>query len=374
RGDALDGGAGEGGRLRHAAPAGCGGPGGTAVPEDSGRNSRVRHRRAGSCPRARGGAAQAVRVPARLSDDARARRSRWSGRAPRGRNGARGAGADRGIRVGRCDRSSGERTVRDARGSRAYARILGPPVRREESAMTAPYRIDVHHHILPGEYVSALAKIGITGGGGIPFPNWSIDGGIGLMDRHGIQAAVTSVSSPGVHFGDAAAARDLARRCNEISARLVTDHPTRFGGFATLPLPDVKGALRELEYALDTLGLDGVVLLASQHDGRVLGDSAFDELFAELERRHPPVFGHPTIPKSSETIPIDIPGFAAEFTFDTSRAILNLVWTGTAERCRNVRLIFSHAGGTAPFLAWRWSLLDHLPGTRERAPRGVVHY
>ncbi len=65
---------------------------------------------------------------------------------------------------------------------------------------------------------------------------------------------------------------------------------------------------------------------------------------------------------------------AAEFTFDTSRAILNPIWSGTAERCPDVRLIFSHAGGTAPFLAWRWSLLDFLPGTLERAPRGVVHY
>jgi predicted TIM-barrel fold metal-dependent hydrolase len=194
------------------------------------------------------------------------------------------------------------------------------------------------------------------------------------MDRHGIEVAVTSISSPGVHFGDAAAARELARRCNEISARMVSDHPTRFGGFATLPLPEVGGALREVEHALDTLGLDGVVLLASKHDGRELGDPAFDELFAELDRRHAVVFVHPTIPKSSETIPIDVPGFAAEFTFDTSRAILNLIWSGTAERCQNMRLIFSHAGGTAPFLAWRWSLLDFLPGTLERAPRGVMHY
>jgi predicted TIM-barrel fold metal-dependent hydrolase len=235
-------------------------------------------------------------------------------------------------------------------------------------------RIDVHHHLLPAEYVSALARLGVTGGGGIPFPRWSVDESLELMDRHEIEAAVTSISSPGVHFGDPAAARDLARRCNEVSARLVQDHPARFGGFATLPLPDVDDALRELEHALDALGLDGVVLLASQHDGRVLGDPAFDALFAELDRRRAVVFVHPTMPRSSETIPIDVPGFAAEFTFDTSRAILNLVWSGTAERFPNVQFVFSHAGGTAPFLAWRWSLLDFLPGTAERAPRGVLHY
>jgi predicted TIM-barrel fold metal-dependent hydrolase len=116
------------------------------------------------------------------------------------------------------------------------------------------------------------------------------------------------------------------------------------------------------------------VLLASQSDGRVLGDAAFDALFAELNRRETVVFVHPTIPKSSETIPIDVPGFAAEFTFDTSRAILNLIWTGAAERFPNIRLIFSHAGGTAPFLAWRWSLLDFSPQIQERAPSGVMHY
>jgi predicted TIM-barrel fold metal-dependent hydrolase len=106
----------------------------------------------------------------------------------------------------------------------------------------------------------------------------------------------------------------------------------------------------------------------------VLRDPAFDEVFAELDRRHAVVFVHPTMPKSSETVPIDVPGFAAEFTFDTSRAILNPIWSGTAERCQNVRMIFSHAGGTAPFLAWRWSLLDFLPGTLDRAPRGVMQY
>ena len=242
----------------------------------------------------------------------------------------------------------------------------------------APYRIDVHHHILPPAYVSALAGVGITGGGGIPFPAWDAEGTLAMMDRRGIAAAVTSVSSPGVHFGEAGFARDLARRCNEVSARLVGDHPTRFGAFATLPLPDVDGALRELEHALDVLGLDGVVLLASQSDGRYLGDPGFDALFAELERRQAVVFIHPTIPRSSESIPIGVPGFAAEFVFDTSRAVANLVWTGTAERCPSVRFILSHAGGTVPFLAWRWSLLDlhptFGPQLAARAPRGFLHY
>lgn len=241
-----------------------------------------------------------------------------------------------------------------------------------------PHRIDVHHHILPPEYVGALAGLGITGGGGIAFPAWSAESTLEMMDRQGIAAAVTSVSSPGVHFGEASFARDLARRCNETSAALVAAYPSRFGAFATLPLPDVDGALEELEYALDTLHLDGVVLLASQSDGRYLGDPLFEDLFAELDRRRAVVFVHPTIPKTSESVPIGVPGFAAEFCFDTSRAVANLVWTGTVERHRNVQFILSHAGGTVPFLAWRWSLLDYHPvlgpDLATRAPAGFLTY
>jgi predicted TIM-barrel fold metal-dependent hydrolase len=128
---------------------------------------------------------------------------------------------------------------------------------------TDPHRIDVHHHIVPPEYVRALADCGVTDAGGMPFPQWQVESSLDLMDRHGIDAAITSISCPGVYFGDPAFARDLARRCNELSARLVSDHPRRFGAFAVLPLPDVDAALLEMDYALDTLKLDGVTLLAS---------------------------------------------------------------------------------------------------------------
>ena len=193
-----------------------------------------------------------------------------------------------------------------------------------------------------------------------------------MMDRQGIATAVTSVSAPGVHFGDDAAARDLARRCNELSAKLVADHPTRFGAFAVLPLPDVKGALLELEHALDVLRLDGVVLLGSQSDGRYLGDPRFDDLMVELDRRGAVAFVHPAVPKSSESLPLDIPGAAIEFTFDTTRAALNLVWNGVVDRCPNVRFILSHAGGAIPYLAYRISLIGGLPQARARMPQGPL--
>src|SRR5262245_26617496 len=132
------------------------------------------------------------------------------------------------------------------------------------------------------------------------------------MDRNGIATAISSVAAPGVYFGDAAAARALARRCNEYSARLVSDHPHRFGAFAVLPLPDVDAAVEELAYALDTLQLDGVVLLASIGD-RYLGDPGFDAVFTELNRRRAVVFIHPTIPATSVGLKLALPAAMLEF-------------------------------------------------------------
>ncbi len=235
---------------------------------------------------------------------------------------------------------------------------------------TEPFRIDVHHHILPPEYVSAVTAHGVGMPGGLPLPSWDPASSLALMDRYGIATAITSISDPGVFFGDYFLARNLARRCNEFAARLVADAPRRFGAFATLPLPDTDAALLELEYALDTLHLDGVVLLSS-YEGWYLGDPTFNALFTELNRRKAVVFIHPTFRQSSETLQLKLPPFLVEFVFDTTRAVVNLVYSGTLERCPDIRFVLSHAGGTIPYLVWRISLGQvFLPGL----PRDVPSY
>src|SRR5262245_11836814 len=238
---------------------------------------------------------------------------------------------------------------------------------------TQAHRIDVHHHILPQEYVQAVQRAGVPDAGGVAFSLWTPQSTLALMDRQGIATAITSIAAPGVHFGDDRAARALARRCNEISARLVADHPQRFGAFAVLPMPDVDGSLVELEYALDTLGLDGVVMLASIGD-RYLGDPAYEPLFAELQRRKSVVFVHPNVPATSQALKLALPGALIEFVFDTTRAVANLIYSGTLERHPDVSLILSHAGGTVPFLAERLALGKLVPDLASRAPKGALHY
>src|SRR5208282_4146085 len=123
----------------------------------------------------------------------------------------------------------------------------------------------------------------------IEAPHWSVEATLAMMDRTGIATGMLSVSSPGVHFGNDKNARLLARSVNEFAARMIGDHRGRFGGFASLPLPDVDGALAEIAYALDTLKLDGVVMLTN-FNGVYLGDKRLDPVFDELNRRGAVVF------------------------------------------------------------------------------------
>ena len=234
-----------------------------------------------------------------------------------------------------------------------------------------PHRIDVHHHILPPDYVAAVGdgRIGplILAG---RTPEWTPEMSVEAMDRNGIATAVTSISAPGLWFGDDAQSVRLARLCNDYAAAIRRDHPGRFGLFASLPLPDVDASLAEIEYALDVLGADGIGLLTSYGD-RYPGDAAFAPVFDELDRRGAAVYFHPTDAPCSQCLK-DIPAATLDFPFDTTRAVTSLLFSGTFARCRDIRFVFSHAGGTVPFLAERIARLGARPGFREQVPDGVV--
>jgi predicted TIM-barrel fold metal-dependent hydrolase len=234
-------------------------------------------------------------------------------------------------------------------------------------------KIDVHHHIAPPQYVSALVDIGISSVGGRPLPRWDLEENLAFMDRHGIEMAMLSVSAPGVFFGDRGLARELARSCNEFLAKVVEGHPRRFGAFAVLPLPDSEAAQDELAYALDTLGLDGISLLSSV-DGHYMGDPAYDQLFDELDRRQAVAFMHPHTPDEAMPQGLDLPASLIEFVFETTRAVASLLFSGTLERCPGIRLILPHAGGTVPYVALRLCLGQFWPGLQEHVPQGVLAY
>lgn len=230
--------------------------------------------------------------------------------------------------------------------------------------------VDLHGHAIPPRYRDGL-KAAL--GGYDPLPAWSLEDQLAMMDRHGISASVMSVPPPGVFLGDPKTAVRMAREVNEDIAEIVRRHPTRFDGLAALPLPDVDAALEEVRYALDDLGLAGVALLTNVA-GTYVGDPAFAPVLDELSRRKAYVFLHPQVPPYAA--PLNrYPVWLAELPFETTRAVIDLIYGGTLERCQGLRLQLSHLGGTAPFIAGRIaSLADREPDLAALAPAGAEAY
>lgn len=226
-------------------------------------------------------------------------------------------------------------------------------------------RIDVHHHILPSEFVSKLEDKGIETGLGVAFPEWDVNRSLAFMKKNGISTAIASIGIPeGVR--DNEFLKELTRWCNEYVANLKREYPERFGAFATLPLPDVEAALSELQYALDELSLDGVGLF-SHYGDKYLGNRHFESIFKELNRRRAVVFIHPIDPPEEYDSGLKMPGAIVEAPFETTRTVANLLFTGVADRYSNIRYILAHGGGTIPYLAWRISLIRYLQENKRPA-------
>jgi hypothetical protein len=153
-------------------------------------------------------------------------------------------------------------------------------------------RVDLHHHVFAP--TPLLRKFMGSAPAPGPIFGYTAAGALEAMDQAGVSTAMLSCP---VSFGDDPAAvradaRILARGMNEFGARMVADHKGRFGLFAVLPMMDVDGSLREIEYAFDTLRADGVGLMTS-YGHQWLGDDGFDAVFDELNRRGAVVYSHP---------------------------------------------------------------------------------
>lgn len=256
-------------------------------------------------------------------------------------------------------------------GAAACACAIGHPwlSRLAAQQVASRRRIDVHHHFAPPAWVAEVKGRPLLQ---VANTRWTPEQSIEDMDRGDVAAAVVSVTNPGLWFGDAAVTRRVARACNDYGARLVQDHPTRFGLFAAMPMPDVDGTLAEISYAFDTLKADGIGLFTS-YDDRWLGHPSFQPVMEELNRRRAVVHVHPTAAnccRNLEYAPGVAPG-SLEYGTDTTRAIMGVTFSGDAVRFPAIRFIWSHAGGTMPFLAGR--IDGASANAKERLPNGFLH-
>jgi predicted TIM-barrel fold metal-dependent hydrolase len=285
--------------------------------------------------------------------------------------GAKGLGAcacHSGFKAFSCTTPSRRGFMLGLAGAAALA-TTGVASRAQAAADGAPFRIDVHHHLSPPTYITAsnVAKFGDP-----LMKNWTPAKSIEDMDKAGVAVSMLSVTTPALNPIPQAQARTLARESNEYAAKLVADHPGRFGSFAMVPLQDTEGALQEIAYALDVLKADGIGLMTSYGD-KWLGDPSFIPVMEELNRRKAVVYTHPTAANCCvNLVPTQQP-VMIEFGTDTTRTIADILFSGNARRFPDIKWIFSHAGGTMPFLIERFvrnPMLD--PKAKDTVPDGTL--
>ncbi|PVH91357.1 amidohydrolase 2 [Periconia macrospinosa] len=245
-----------------------------------------------------------------------------------------------------------------------------------------PQRIDVHSHFLPPFYRDALVATNNSKPDGMPaIPPWSPSAHREMMQAVNVRKAILSISSQGTHLwpSDPTARKNLARECNAYAAGMTTTYPGEFGFWASLPLPNVEDALAEIERAREE-GADGFGLMTNYH-GVYVGDEKLDPVFDRLNEIGATVFLHPDAPCMAglnASTGVDDAGVTGalpfrdrypipifEFLFDTSRAVINLFYSGTVDRCPNIKFIIPHVGGTLPPLITRFTAFGSLvPGVK----------
>lgn len=236
--------------------------------------------------------------------------------------------------------------------------------------MASPHRIDVHHHPSPPSYLEArsdnryaAAQIG-----------WSAAKSIEDMDRGGVAVSMLSLPhSKHIFHGPVKEDLRLVREWNDFMAKLKSDHPGRFGVFASLPILDIEGSLREIDYAMDTLKADGFTLMTNIGD-KWLGDPYYAPVFEELNRRKAVIYTHPVAPDCCRSIDPGLNDSVIEYATDTTRAIARMLFSGSAAKYPDIRIIWSHGGGTMPYIVERF-IRAHLYGQgnlKAMVPEGVI--
>ena len=174
------------------------------------------------------------------------------------------------------------------------------------------------------------------------------------MDKSGVALSVISISVSGPR-------PPRCPRCAKILAHGATNSPpsssptipAASASSPICPFPDIDGTLKEIEYALDTLKADGVYLRTNYGD-KFLGDPMFAPVFEELNRRRAVLYTHPTSHPCCEQLVPGLRDADIEYGTNTTRAIAKFVFSGCSRRYPNMRVIWSHAGGTMPFLIRRF--------------------
>lgn len=187
---------------------------------------------------------------------------------------------------------------------------------------------------------------------------------INEMDKAGIEISVLSLTDPGVQGKmDAAEALVLAPQVNDYLAEKIAKHPTRFRGFAHLPMQDPGAAAKELERCVQSHHFVGA-LINGQTNGLYLDDAKYFPFWEKVQELDVPIYLHPGNPVKSPISFTDHPelqGALWGWGVETGTHALRIILNGVFDRYPRVKLILGHMGETLPYLLWRfdsrWQIL-----------------
>lgn len=219
------------------------------------------------------------------------------------------------------------------------------------TTMCAQDIIDVHSHIITPEFLSSLSDEGRLGEEGFPIPRYDVTAHLRWMDQTGVSTSILTMAAPHPLSAEA------VRKANQAAAHIKKQHPGRFMFCATLPLPDIDAAIREAQYALDTLHADGIKL-ATNAQGQYLGAPELDTLFAILDKRQAIVILHPHRPQPvNSSVMAQTPLAMQEYLSETTRAVTNMISRNVPARYPDVRIVVPHCGAYLPLAVPRMQSL-----------------
>ena len=228
--------------------------------------------------------------------------------------------------------------------------------------------IDFHNHYYPPEYLDAVKKgparvridydadnnprLHYPGDYNILVPGHrDLDYREGVLREHGIDKQLITFTTPGVHFEEPSAAVTMARAINDAYSREV-QRRQQFIALATLPLNNPAESVRELERAMNDLGLPGAMVF-SNVNGTPLADAAYEPLWKKANDLDAVIYIHPAHPASVQGMEHYWLTALVGFLFDTTLAAAHLVFAGVPERYPRITWALTHMGGALPYLAER---------------------
>ncbi|MFJ8864362.1 amidohydrolase family protein [Streptomyces sp. NPDC102473] len=176
------------------------------------------------------------------------------------------------------------------------------------------------------------------------------------MDAAGLDVQVLSLNSPGIQAEkDPAVAVRQAIAVNDLLASAIAENPSRFSGFAALPLQDPQAAAEELERAVTQLGLRGA-LVNAHTQGRYLDDPTLRVVWERAAALDVPLYLHPA--NGADTAHVlsghpEMVGPMWSWGTDTASHVLRLIFGGVFDDFPDAKLLLGHMGEGLPYVLWR---------------------